>query len=366
MTQTPNANRLHIAIAGDRNAGKSTLFNALLGQDAALVSPTPGTTTDVVSRAMEIHGLGPIYLMDTAGWDDTGELGEARVHKTKEALIKADMAIIVTRDQTPPPADLLQHLNQTNTPYFIFNNITNQPLSAVNCQLSIIKYAPKAQEPSLTAHLTNPNDIVVLVMPQDSQAPKGRLILPQQQVIRDLLDNGCIAVTATPETLTATLNALQSPPNLVITDSQVFAQVNAQLNLKQRLTSFSILMARAKGDIDVFLNGAKAIDTLTPGDNILIAESCTHNPQDGDIGRVKIPALLNKHVGGQLNYDFAAGSDFPDDLTKYKLVIQCGGCMFNRKHMLNRLSTLTAAKTPVTNYGITLAKMQGILNRVEV
>ncbi len=376
MNDTPQSNRLHIALAGDRNAGKSTLFNALLGQDAALVSPVAGTTTDVVAKAMELHPVGPVLLLDTGGLDDSGALGEARVAKTRQALTKADLVLVVTREgQTPPP-----ELQTLKTPHLFVINTDGKPTHTdgavcVNARTgegmdalraAIAAALPQSAEPSLTAHLTQPGDLVLLVMPQDKQAPKGRLILPQQQTLRDLLDNGCIALCTTLEALPSALASLLQPPSLVITDSQVFRAVKDALPPSVRLTSFSMLQARVKGDIELFKAGAQAIDSLKPNDRVLIAEACSHNPQDGDIGRQKIPALLNKAVGGALRFDFATGSDFPADLSVYQLVVQCGGCMFNRKHMLSRLQTLAAQGVPVTNYGVCIAKLQGILDQTVI
>ena len=364
MFNTPNSARLHIAIAGDCNVGKSTLFNKLLTQNAALVSEIPGTTTDVVTKAMEFPKIGPVLLMDTAGLDDISQLGKARVAKTLEALQKADIILLLTSDGnlSPQSSDLHKKLIQNATPHAIIRN--DEPVE--NIRETIISLAPQALEPSLTAHLTQSGDCVLLVMPQDKQAPKKRLILPQQQVIRDLLDNDCVVIETTLEQLPNALKSLALQPKLVITDSQVFKQVRDKLPHNISLTSFSMLLARAKGDIELFMAGAHAIDELNPGDRILIAESCTHLVQDGDVGREKIPKLLQKHIGGELLFDFAVSSDFPKDLSVYKMVIQCGGCMFNRKHMLSRLAKLREAGIPVTNYGVAIAKLQGILHDVVV
>jgi len=380
MTTTPNAGRLHIVIIGNCNTGKSTLFNTILRQDAALVSDQPGTTTDTVSRAMELSPIGSIVLIDTAGLNDTSILGKERVARTMQAIQKADIVIYLAReiDRQLPPSDLLDALQERGVPvmhvinsctqvsptvidgYISVNALTGEGLDGL--MAAIEKAAPNVIEPSLTAHLVKPQDIVLLVMPQDKQAPKGRLILPQQQVLRDLLENQCVAIAIQPDELSYTL--VKVTPALVITDSQIFKFVRQAVPLSVPLTSFSILMARAKGDINLFIEGAEAIAYLAPGDRILIAESCTHNPQDGDIGRVKIPALLNKKVGGELCYDFAVGSDFPDDLTIYKLVIMCGGCMFNRRHMLSRLEKLKNLKIPTTNYGVAIATLQGVIKEI--
>ncbi|MCL2545885.1 MAG: [FeFe] hydrogenase H-cluster maturation GTPase HydF [Oscillospiraceae bacterium] len=385
MLNTPNATRLHIAIVGDCNVGKSTLFNTLLAQNAALVSAIPGTTTDVVAKAVEFLSLGPVVLMDTAGHDDQSDLGKARIEKTLQALEKADIVLIVIRGDVSPQTDALRtRLAQHGTPFLLVKNVEDRPDALCHSSMeeesipaitvnaftgegigslceAIASLVPQILEPPLTAHLVQSGDIVLLVMPQDKQAPKGRLILPQQQVIRDLLDNGCTAISTTPAQLSNALRHLTSLPKLVITDSQVFRQVREDLPQGMPLTSFSMLFARAKGDIELFIDGANAIDSLRPGDRVLIAESCTHVVQDGDIGREKIPKLLNKHAGGELQFDFAVGNDFPGNLRDYKLVVQCGGCMFNRKSMLSRLEKIKNAAVPVTNYGVVIAKLQGVL-----
>jgi [FeFe] hydrogenase H-cluster maturation GTPase HydF len=389
IMETPRSERIHIALFGRRNAGKSSLINALTGQPLAIVSDTPGTTADPVYKSIEIFGIGPCVLIDTAGLDDEGELGRLRVLKSRNVLSKADVALLVIgagqrefelevqwlndfkRMSVKPlvivnKADLegsqetadLAH-SALETEVFLASARTGEGMEAV---FQAIRALPvDFDRVSLTGHLVNPGDRVVLVMPQDIQAPKGRLILPQVQVIRDLLDRGIVAVCTTPDTLD---QALCPTPDLIITDSQVFPQVYAKKPRESRLTSFSVLMARDKGDIHVFVQGAAAIGRLRDGDRVLIAEACSHNPQDGDIGRIKIPSLLKKRADVQINV--VAGQNFPEDLSPYRLVIHCGGCMFNRRYMMNRIQQCVSSGVPITNYGIALAYMGGILEHVEL
>lgn len=388
---TPQAARLHIALYGRRNVGKSSLINALAGQPVALVADVPGTTTDPVRKAMELHPLGPVVLIDTAGFDDEGTVGTLRNQRTREVLAQTDLALLIV-DGMPHDEDIawLRQLQQQETPIVvILNKIDLLPDPSTTARQvaqqlglepvmvsaargegidalrnAIVQTAPQgAPERSLTGSLVQPGDIVVLVMPQDKQAPKGRLILPQVQTIRDLLDNGCTPVCCTPPNLENTLQSLHEPPALIITDAQVFDFVAQKCPVGTRLTAFSILMAAWKGDIDAMVQGATAIDRLTPQSRVLIAEACTHAPLSEDIGREKIPALLRKRVGETLRVDIVAGRDFPADLRGYDLVIHCGACMFNRRYMLSRIAQSQAQGVPITNYGITLAHLKGILGQ---
>ena len=388
---TPQAARLHIALYGRRNVGKSSLINALAGQPVALVADVPGTTTDPVRKAMELHPLGPVVLIDTAGFDDEGTVGTLRNKRTRDVLAQTDLALLIV-DGMPHDEDIawLRQLQQQETLIVvILNKIDLLPDPSTTARQvaqqlglepvmvsaargegidalrnAIVQTAPQAAtERSLTGSLVQPGDIVVLVMPQDKQAPKGRLILPQVQTIRDLLDNGCTPVCCTPPNLENTLQSLLKPPALIITDAQVFDFVAQKCPVGTRLTAFSILMAAWKGDIDAMVQGATAIDRLTPQSRVLIAEACTHAPLSEDIGREKIPALLRKRVGETLRVDIVAGRDFPADLTGYDLVIHCGACMFNRRYMLSRIAQAQAQGVPITNYGITLAHLKGIVGQ---
>lgn len=386
---TPQATRLHVAIYGRRNVGKSSLINALTGQQVSLVADVPGTTTDPVRRAMELHPIGPCLFIDTAGFDDEGVVGSLRNKRTREVLTQTDLALLVLDGPAQPDdkawLDLLQ---QQETPIVVvLNQVDKQPdpdgiAAQIKAQLgiapvlasattgmgiddvrqAIILASPQATvERSITGDMVKPGDSVLLVMPQDRQAPKGRLILPQVQTIRDLLDNGCIITCSTPDQMEHALATLHQPPALVITDSQVFAEVYRLCPKESRLTSFSILMAAWKGDLAVMLDGAKALDSLTPQSRVLIAEACTHAPLSEDIGREKIPALLRKRVGQSLQVDVVAGRDFPADLTGYDVIIHCGACMFNRRYMLSRIRQAQQQGVPITNYGLTIAHLKGIL-----
>ena len=390
LNATPNAERLHIGIFGKRNAGKSTLINALCGQEIAITSPYAGTTADPVRKAIELHPIGPCVLIDTAGFDDEGELGELRVEKTREEIKKCDIAIMVFADgEYDKELEFLKELKAAKVPAIsVANKIDLIPdlcdklkeagidaiaVSAENkigievLRREIVKAVPPDFDAvSLVGHLVEDGDTVLLVMPQDIQAPKGRLILPQVQTIRNLLDEKCTVVCATADGMEKALASLKEAPKLIICDSQCFKVVYEKKPEGSLLTSFSVLFARYKGDIDEFEKGAKAIDALKPGDKVLIAEACTHNAQDGDIARVKIPNLLRKKVGGELKIDFATGVDFDNELYKYKLIIHCGACMFNRKYVLSRIEQAKSQNVPITNYGIALAKLTGILPYVEL
>lgn len=390
LNQTPSASRLHIGIFGRRNSGKSSLINALTNQQTALVSEVAGTTTDPVQKAIELHPIGPCVLIDTAGFDDEGELGQMRIQRTEQMLSKTDLAILViTTEQTDfsMEQDWINQLKEKQIPVLIAINkidikqsipdwVSRYPHCAVSAlqkqgidtlKQQIIQSAPKNFElASITAHLVGENDLVLLVMPQDIQAPKGRLILPQVQTTRDLLDNRAIVVSVTTDKLISALQLLKCPPKLIITDSQVFHYVYEHCPKESMLTSFSVLMARYKGDIDAFLEGAKAIDKLSEQDKVLILEACSHNPLDGDIGRIKIPALLRKKVGQNLSIEVRSGNDIPEDLTPYSLVVHCGGCMFNRAYVLSRTAICKQQQVPITNYGILIAKLGGILDKIQV
>ena len=392
LNNTPSANRLHIALFGRRNSGKSSLINALTGQDTALVSDIPGTTTDPVSKPMELHGIGPCIIIDTPGFDDEGTLGEMRIERTLKAIERTDIALLFCEeDDLCIESKWKQQLKAKNIPVIpiinkadIRKDITNisdsiekefgqKPIvvSAKNKQgmeeirLGILEKLPQDfEQPSITGDLVSENDLVLLVMPQDIQAPKGRLILPQVQTMRELLDKKCLIMSCTTDKLTQTLQALTYPPKLIITDSQVFKTVYEQKPAESLLTSFSVLMAGYKGDIRQFIEGASAIDKLTESSCVLIAEACAHAPMTEDIGRVKIPRLLRKKIGDGLHIDMVSGSDFPKDLSGYDLIIHCGACMFNRKHVMNRLESASSQQVPMTNYGITLAHLMGILDKI--
>ena len=376
LNSTPQSERLHIALFGRRNAGKSSLINALTGQQIALVSDMPGTTTDPVMKSMEILPLGPCVLIDTAGFDDTGKVGDLRVERTREVIKQTDIAIIVTDasslDDEMRWAGLLK---QANVPYVtVLNKVDLMkevpstlladmakrlgcdviPISALNgtgldqLRQTLAGLMPESDKQSLTGGLAQKGDTVLLVMPQDPQAPKGRLILPQVQTLRDLMDKGCIAVCCTTEDIDRSYIVEKKKP----ADSL--------------LTSFSVLMAAHKGDIRFFVRSAMAIDRMTEQSRVLIAEACTHAPLAEDIGREKIPRMLRQRIGQGLTVDIVAGKDFPEDVTSYDLVIHCGGCMFNRKFMLSRVEQCRRQGTPMTNYGITIAHIKGILDKVSL
>ena len=392
LNNTPTANRLHIALFGRRNSGKSSLINALTGQDTALVSDIPGTTTDPVSKAMELHGIGPCVIIDTPGFDDEGTLGEMRIERTLKAIERTDIALLFCEgSELQVEKEWMQQLKAKNIPVILILNKTDirknipsiieeiesvllQKPVAVSAKdkkgledirLAILEKLPQDfEQPSITGDLVSENDLVLLVMPQDIQAPKGRLILPQVQTMRELLDKKCLITSCTTDKLPQTLKALAYPPKLIITDSQVFKTVYEQKPAESLLTSFSVLMAGYKGDIRQFVEGASAIDRLTENSCVLIAEACAHAPMTEDIGRVKIPRLLRKKVGEALHIDMVSGSDFPKDLSKYDLIIHCGACMFNRKHVLSRLESASMQQIPMTNYGITLAHLMGILDKI--
>lgn len=390
MLNTPNSNRLHISIFGKRNVGKSSLINALTNQAISVVSNTPGTTTDPVSKSMELLPLGPIVVIDTAGLDDKGELGNLRVEKTREVINKTDLAVLVfSADDLDisQEKEWFDNLKQKSIPVIgVVNKIdkykSNMNLLKKEFDVDFVEVSSKEkinisefkkllinnapidfERTSILGDIVKPKDKVILVAPQDIQAPKGRLILPQVQIIRDILDNDALALTVKDSELKDMLLSLKKEPDLIITDSQMFKEVNAVISPHLKLTSFSILMARYKGDLNLFVSGAKTINNLKPGDTILIAEACTHHSLNGDIAREKLPKLLEKKCGGKLNIEVVTGIDFPKDLSKYKLILQCGSCMFTRRQLLSRLEIIKSSNIPVTNFGVALAELNGILDR---
>lgn len=383
LNETPSANRVHIGIFGRRNAGKSSVMNALTNQSIAIVSDVLGTTTDPVVKAMELLPIGPVVMIDTPGIDDEGELGSLRVKKSYQMLNKTDIAVAVIdgAEETSEDAALIEKIKQKNIPLVIFHNKSdvsqNVPKkeghfygSALNrvgieeLKAEIARLAqPEAADKKIVGDLLDPLDVAVLVVPIDAAAPKGRLILPQQQTIRDILESGGISVAVKETELAETLKKLGTPPKIVITDSQAFGTVNGIVPRNILLTSFSILFARYKGSLETAVRGAKALDGLKDGDRVLISEGCTHHRQCGDIGTVKLPAWLKKHTGAELSLSFTSGTEFPDDLSGYSAVIHCGGCMLNEREMKYRYKFAEDQGVPITNYGIAIAHMHGILKR---
>lgn len=393
MQGTPRGNRLHIAIFGRRNAGKSSLINALTNQEIALVSSVAGTTTDPVYKTMEILPLGPVVVIDTAGIDDEGELGELRVRKTLEVLSKTDLAVLVMdagntvsrfevelvglcREKNLPVVGVLNKtdlfkvseeakkafLDRLGLEPLVVSAVTGKGIT--DLKIAIIRNAPAAWDnQTIVGDLLEPGDIAILVVPIDLAAPKGRLILPQVQTIRDILDQDCISLVVKERELREAIINLNKKPRIVITDSQAFLKADADTPPEVLLTSFSILFARYKGDLETMVAGAKAIDNLRPGDKVLMAEACTHHRVEDDIGRVKVPRWLRQSVGGELHFDWSSGSGFPDDLSGYQLVIHCGGCMINRREMLARIARAREAGVPIVNYGVAIAHLMGILPR---
>lgn len=394
LNNTPNSNRLHIGIFGKRNSGKSSLINAITNQDIALVSDIAGTTTDPVYKAMEINGIGPCVFIDTAGFDDDGALGTKRVEMTEKVIDKTDIAIMIINDtDISEEKEWYTKLSKNKIPViFVVNKIdilknvndikkivkenfnkdilelsANEKIGIDKIRQELIRYLPESYNlDSIVGHLVKPKDVVMLVMPQDIQAPKGRLILPQVQTIRDLLDNKCIVVCVTTENIDDALTSLANPPKLIITDSQVFKTVYEKKPEESLLTSFSVLFAALKGDIEEFVSGADAIDSLNENSRVLIAEACTHAPLSEDIGREKIPNMLRKKIGEGLRIDVVSGVDFPEDLSCYDLIIHCASCMFNKKYVLSRINKAKEKGIPISNYGIVIAKMVGILDKIKI
>jgi len=394
LNNTPRSSRLHIGIFGKRNSGKSALINALTNQEIALVSEIAGTTTDPVYKSMEIHGIGPCVFIDTAGFDDVGQLGKMRVEKTKNIVEKTDIALVVFSDnKMNEEISWIAELKQKSTPIIAIVSksdiLTNtkefcESITKI-CKLTpivvsaktktgiskiheeIIRLLPEDYEArSIIGNLADNGDIVLLVMPQDIQAPKGRLILPQVQTLRELLDKKCIVLSATTDKLSNALASLSKPPKLIITDSQVFKTVYEKKPKESKLISFSVLFANYKGDIDYFVESASAIENLTESSRVLIAEACTHAPLAEDIGREKIPIMLRKKVGEKLTVDIVSGTDFPEDLSQYDLIIHCGACMFNRKYVISRVIKAKCAGVPMSNYGVVIAYLAGILDKIDI
>ena len=396
MDNTPKGNRLHIALLGRTNVGKSSLLNLMLGQDIAITSPIAGTTTDIVEKAMELLPLGPVLFLDTAGLDDISELSGARLKKTAKVFDRTDVIILVTEpdkwtdyeesvltkakkrkipmlivinkfDLRKPSSDHLNFLQQKTERILTVscNDETKRQnyLDALKQQLLEVAPEDFVGTPSLIGDLLPPGGLAVLVVPIDLQAPKGRLILPQVQTIRDALDNDAMTLVVKERELSAALANLKNPPAIVVTDSQAILKVTADVPKDIPVTTFSILFARQKSDLTIMARGAAAIDSLQPGDNILIAEACSHHALEDDIGRIKIPRWLRQYVGGDLQIDISSGRDYPEDLKKYKLILHCGACMINRREMLNRLRKAQEAGVPVTNYGVAISFLQGAIKR---
>lgn len=395
IMDTPRANRLHIGLFGRRNSGKSSLINAITGQSVAMVSPVAGTTTDLVYKAIELRSIGAVVFIDTAGFDDEGELGALRVEKTIDALKMVDIALVLFNDSDITlELEWVKKLRQSRTPVVavvsktdtladggkalaakvaketgltpVFSSSTHK-IGLDELERELIRKLPEDfAETSITGNLAAKGDVVLLVMPQDIEAPKGRLILPQVQTLRELLDKKCHVMSCSTDELAGTLKDLKNPPRLIITDSQAFRAVHALTPKESLLTSFSILFARYKGDIDYFIQSAHKLGTLGENAHIVIAEACTHRPLGEDIGRVKLPKLLRKKLGDRLNIEVVAGRNFPKDLSGVDFVIHCGACMFNRKYVLSRVAECRAAGVPMSNYGVTIAYLLGILDDVTV
>lgn len=406
LNETPSSNRLHIGIFGKTNSGKSAFINAFTKQDVSIVADVAGTTTDPVYKAMEVHPLGPCIIIDTAGFDDKTELGERRVEKTRLAAEKTELAVILFAGESvnhdlQGTSEIVFDLTEELRWYHFFKEKKTPVLLVVNkadiredseallaqikketgeeallvsaktgvgmdaVREALIRKIPENYgNQMITAELVGEEDLVLLVMPQDIQAPKGRLILPQVQTLRELLDKKCLVMSVTTDKLTKALATLVHPPKLIITDSQVFGYVYEHKPAESMLTSFSVLFAAYKGDLPYYVEGAKQIDALKPDSRVLIAECCTHAPLAEDIGREKIPKMLRKRFGETLSVDIVSGTDFPQDLSGYDLIIQCGACMFNRKYVMSRIDRAREQQTPMTNYGVTIAHLTGILDKI--
>jgi len=390
LSKVANAERKHIVFAGKRNSGKSSLVNRFIGQDLAIVSDTPGTTTDPVKKAMELLPFGPVVLVDTAGIDDIGSLGEKRINKSVQEITKADFVIVVveadkTLDETE--INLFKYLNDFEIPFIVVINkselginyelieqLTSKAIKhfSVSCKNNkgilelkekVAKLIPQENEPPLIGDLVQRHDVIVLVVPIDLGAPKGRLIMPQVQTIREALDEDTIVVVVKDKELRAALDKLSSPPKLVVTDSQAIMRVAADVPDSIPLTTFSILMARHKGDLQEFMRGVKQVDKLQNGDKVLISEACSHHAQEDDIGKVKIPRWLRNHTKKDLIIDVRNGSDFPENLSEYKLIIHCGACMLTRRAMQVRIKEARIAGIPIVNYGVIISYMHGAIPR---
>ena len=393
LNETPRGTRLHIGLFGKRNSGKSSLVNALTNQQISVVSDIAGTTTDPVYKSMEIHGIGPVVFIDTAGFDDEGELGSKRIMQTRNALDKTDIAILVFGAR-PDESDRqwVRDFNRQNTPFIpvinktdIIENTAELEKEVVSlCKRDAVLVSAKTGEGidalrnkligsvpddfgdrTITGELCADCDLVLLVMPQDIQAPKGRLILPQVQTLRELLDKKCLVMSCTTDRLEQTLKVLSKPPRLIITDSQVFKTVYEKKPPESRLTSFSTLFAKYKGDIDYFVESTRVLAGLNEGSKILIAEACTHVPLKEDIGREKLPRMLRARYGQGLRIENVNGQNFPDDLSDYDLVIQCGACMFNRRYVMSRVEKAKSQGVPMSNYGVVIAYLSGILDKID-
>lgn len=392
MLKTPKSMRLHIGLFGRRNVGKSSLLNAVTRQQAAIVSDIAGTTTDPVEKPMELLPLGPVLFIDTAGIDDEGALGELRVAKTRQVFDRTDLGVLVAEaglwgdfedrmleelrshgtpvvvafnksDLGSPDPVLLQTLADRKVPSVLLSALSGQGILSFRRALLDNAPAELIDNPAIAGDLVGPGEMAVLVVPIDKEAPKGRLILPQVQTIRDLLDSDAICLMVKERELRRALDRLNTPPRLVVTDSQVFLKVAADVPPGVPLTSFSILFSRFKGDLLTQVQGALAVDALKTGDRVIVAEACSHHPIGEDIGRVKIPRWLTQYVGGKLEFDHVQGHDFPRDLSPYRLVIHCGACMWNRREMLSRILHCRQAGVPITNYGVVIAYSLGILER---
>ncbi len=385
LENTPVAERIHISFFGKRNAGKSSLVNRVTGQNLSVVSDVLGTTTDPVKKSMELLPLGPVVIIDTPGFDDEGHLGEMRVEKTREILSKTNIAILVTDASETMDEDekeFLKIIKEKNLPFIIAHNKSdlltsvpenndneiwvsateNRNIEELKNLLGKLSEKSKEEKP-LLGDLIKKEDIIILVTPIDESAPKGRMILPQQQTIRDILDNHCICMVCQTGNLKATIDALKNPPRMVVTDSQAFGEVSKIVPKDIPLTSFSILFARYKGDLINQVKGAAMLSKLCDGDTVLISEGCTHHRQCGDIGTVKLPKWIKEFSNADIKFDFTSGGEFPKDLSKYKLIVHCGACMLNSQEMKSRLKKAKASDVPMTNYGVSIAHTKGILKR---